>query len=182
MKKKGLFYLLCIFAVLATNVGASYLLLQILADYCLNDISFGACFTIVATTVTLSLTFMQYFEKKKSDKMMLLQDFNKRFMNDEVIQKVIYFLQMCDETGQVPETGRPETTEFQMFARFFEELQQAKMDCGFEDETVCRLFAYYAITAYDFNLIGDMTDESWHLFVTFVKEMKSIEKGLNIKH
>lgn len=182
MMKKVLLYLLCIFAVPVAAIGISYLLWQLFVYNCPIDISFGMCITIVTTTVTISLTFMQYSEKKKSDKMLLLLDFNKRFMTDKVIQNVIDFLQKCDETGKIPESGRPPKTEFQMFARFFEELQQAKMDCGFKDETVCRLFAYYAITAYDFNLVGDMNDESWHLFVKFVKEMKSIENKLKIKH
>lgn len=155
----------------------------------LHDMDFKDCVAFGITIITLAFTFSEYLSKKESDKVNLLLSYNERFVKDEKIQKVITYLQYFDENRDKPSFDpksieEPKKSEFILFARFFEELQTIIESNNIDKEYVCRLYAYYAIEAYDNHKdkIGTVEDNSWHLFRTFCKEMKKVEKKLKIKH
>lgn len=154
-----------------------------------HDIDFKDCVTFAIAIITLAFTFGEYLSKKESDKTNLLLSYNERFIKDEKIQKVITYLQYFDENRDKPSFDpksieEPKKSEFILFARFFEELQTIIESNNIDKEYVCRLYAYYAIEAYDNHKdkIGTVEDNSWHLFRTFCEEMKKVEEKLEIKH
>ena len=147
------------------------------------EITFNDTILLVTPIVSICIAWCGFSERQQRVKMEILSRYNKVFTSDEIIQKVVAFLQQYDSID-IPDnmTDRPDGHEFHMFARFFEELFSSMKNCKLNDEYICRLFAYYAIEASDKNLIGSREDKSWCLFFTFVDEMKLIEKRLGIVH
>lgn len=151
----------------------------------INTVTF--CATLVTAVVAISGCVQKIYE----DKTKLLLSYNERFVQDETIQKVIKFLQKYEGKELTSEClcteDAPQPHEFQLFARFFEELNVVIQENGLNKKNACRLFAYYAIEVYDKNkqvaIVDDDLDvESWYLFSTFIRDMKKTEKKLGITH
>lgn len=143
------------------------------------------CFTIVFSFCTIVFAIVEYTRKLDSDRNQLMMDYNKRFITNSEIQSVIRFLQRFDGQKTIPEAvaEKPGKSEIFLFARFFEELQVSRKVYGFDEKTVCRLYAYYAIEAYHKKLIDNVDDdESWRVFRDFCNEMEDIECILGIYH
>ncbi len=155
-----------------------------------DELTLNECMTFSLALISLTFTVCEYIRKRESDKANILLSYNKRFVSDETIQKVIVYAQEIDENRGKPSFDStsltaPKQSEFCLFVRFYEELQTAIDANGFNKENICRLYAYYAIEVYNNHKdkIGNVDkDESWFLFRKFCKDMIKEEQKLNITH
>lgn len=182
--------LMCLLSLLVISLIITIVIYFVLLYFNLSDLDLKDCATFAISVTTIAFTYGEYLSKKDADKTEMLLSYNKRFIEDETIQKVVTYLQYFDENRDKPNfdptsVEEPKKADFILFARFFEELQSLVQSHNIDKEYVCRLYAYYAVEAYinHKEKIGEVeTDNSWFLFRSFCLDMMKIEESLNIKH
>lgn len=134
-------------------------------------------FVAIAAALTGYIQYRNYKEREKYDKLSRLSE---RFASDKNIQKVMESLLKCyNEDSKcfcINDFKHEQTSDKEMFLRFFEELQYAIDTSSLDEDIVCYYFSYYAVLA---NLMGknfveDYDSGSWTKFIEFAENMKKI--------
>lgn len=132
---------------------------------------------ILLAGITLVLTIWEYLNHRKRIKAEVLGQYNKRYSEDEHINKVVPFLISDIMKEKIVKVS---VHDVEMFMRFFEEIElQIEID-RLDAESVYDLFSYYALyldsrhSLLESLTIDDYIEENWKLYLKFVNRMALI--------
>lgn len=145
--------------------------------------SFAEWCTFLITAIGLMSAGCEYDNHKKEMRTQLLLEYNKRYMEDSAVRKVVDYIVNPQQTKS-EDKKIPTLFEKELFMRFFEELYLLIDDKQLPVDKVHYMFAYYVLEFdKNYNLREDVKDypqddksKDWKYYFKFVQKMKEYEK------
>lgn len=149
----------------------------------------------VSVVIGLVVAYCKYSEYVEQKKTKTLSAFNDRYINDENIQKVVNYLIYVDDNDKNKGLSKdelspkePSDNDWEMFFRFFEEMQYSIEQDLITKDMAYDMFAYYALSAFELreNIINAEEEKKyWNKLNQFISSMKGIrderEKNKSLK-